>query len=196
MADDGRRLALVYNYYRTYDPSTGRYLESDPIGLAARLNTYSYVGNMPTMRIDPLGLFEVRAHYIKTPAGVKTQFEISFDPLSEAPAGAALWLAKKAKRARDLARRLDTKPVGPKRPWDDFVECGIYDEELKASYDEWFGDKNRLSRDELLDFLNTHRDRSEELRQLYGKPENILDQAEVNAQQHPFYEHIFNETRR
>ena len=51
-----------YNYYRTYDPSTGRYLESDPIGLAAGPNTYSYVENMPTMRIDPLGLFGLAGH--------------------------------------------------------------------------------------------------------------------------------------
>ena len=40
---------VLYNYYRTYDPSTGRYLESDPIGLVAGLNTYSYVENMPTI---------------------------------------------------------------------------------------------------------------------------------------------------
>ena len=46
----------VYNYFRTYDPSTGRYLESDPIGSAAGLNTYSCVGNMPTMHTDRLGL--------------------------------------------------------------------------------------------------------------------------------------------
>lgn len=47
---------LVYNYYRTYDPATGRYLESDPIGLVAGLNTYAYVGNMPTTYVDPFGL--------------------------------------------------------------------------------------------------------------------------------------------
>jgi uncharacterized protein RhaS with RHS repeats len=52
----------VYNYYRTYDPSTGRYLESDPIGLAAGLNTYSYVSNMPTMQVDPFGLFGTAGH--------------------------------------------------------------------------------------------------------------------------------------
>jgi RHS repeat-associated protein len=53
---------VVYNYYRTYDPSTGRYLESDPIGLVAGLNTYSYVSNMPTMRFDPFGLDELGIH--------------------------------------------------------------------------------------------------------------------------------------
>jgi uncharacterized protein RhaS with RHS repeats len=48
--------ALNQNYFRDYDPQTGRYVESDPIGLKAGINTYSYVRDNPTMYRDLFGL--------------------------------------------------------------------------------------------------------------------------------------------
>jgi RHS repeat-associated protein len=54
---------LNYNYYRDYDPATGRYLQSDPIGLLGGMNSYTYAGGNPMAAIDPLGLI----HYNKPP---------------------------------------------------------------------------------------------------------------------------------
>jgi RHS repeat-associated protein len=51
-----RETGLHYNYYRDYDPQTGRYLQADPIGLAGGTNLYGYVGSMPIRFVDPYGL--------------------------------------------------------------------------------------------------------------------------------------------
>ena len=46
---------LHYNVYRFYDPSLGRYLSQDPLGLGPAPNPVAYVDN-PLAAADPLGL--------------------------------------------------------------------------------------------------------------------------------------------
>lgn len=48
---------LNYNGARYYESATGRYVQSDPMGMfSGQWSTYAYVDNGPLARIDPLGL--------------------------------------------------------------------------------------------------------------------------------------------
>ena len=47
---------LHYNYFRDYDPSLGRYVQSDPIGMFAGMNLYAYANNNSLKYFDSFGL--------------------------------------------------------------------------------------------------------------------------------------------
>ena len=61
---------LHYNRFRYYDPSSGRFVSQDPIGLLGGGNLYAYVDN-PNSFVDELGLKSRQPNYGQTGCGLK-----------------------------------------------------------------------------------------------------------------------------
>ncbi|MCC6295976.1 MAG: RHS repeat-associated core domain-containing protein [Pseudomonadales bacterium] len=58
---------LNYNYFRDYDPATGRYVESDPIGLNGGISTFAYSDSRSLNLVDPSGLCTYECNNSKPP---------------------------------------------------------------------------------------------------------------------------------
>ena len=65
---------------RYYNPSSGRFLQRDPIGILGGLNVYAYVGNNPVVGIDPSGKvsFGIGINFGVHLGFFNLQFEISY----------------------------------------------------------------------------------------------------------------------
>ena len=74
---------LFYNYFRDYDPETGQYVESDPIGLDGGLNTYGYVEGNPVTYVDFFGL--------RTQGAICSRSTVGFEIISFNPCGGGGW---------------------------------------------------------------------------------------------------------
>ena len=58
---------LFYNYFRSYQPTQGRYTQGDPIGLGGGLNRFGYANQNALSYSDPLGLYTEVIRWANSP---------------------------------------------------------------------------------------------------------------------------------
>jgi RHS repeat-associated protein len=68
---------LHQNWMRDYDPTTGRYLQADPLGLIDGANVYGYVRQNPGRYVDPRGEFGVLGALLGAGGSLGLQFGIN-----------------------------------------------------------------------------------------------------------------------
>jgi RHS repeat-associated protein len=119
---------LHYNGRRDYDPVTGRYVESDPIGLRGGLNTYSYVRANPLGGIDPSGLLRIGASCESRRAQIEEAERQVRKKLEECSGQCAAGGTScvKCENVERLKQKLDRSIVDCKTTWAG-EECGYGD---------------------------------------------------------------------
>ena len=75
---------LAYNFWRDYDSSIGRYIQSDIVGLDSGLNTYLYSNADPLAYFDPDGLYPQRDNGNRRPGHSQQDMVCTLGPLGRA----------------------------------------------------------------------------------------------------------------
>lgn len=121
---------LHYNYFRDYEPGTGRYVQSDPIGLLGGVNTYSYVYQNVINYTDKKGLGRDKPGPWHPPNNVKTKCRPSDDC---ATLNAKIWVLEKMIHSHSGWDRKVPAPRGGSRHkieidqlWRQLSECQYY----------------------------------------------------------------------
>jgi RHS repeat-associated protein len=79
---EGQRDAggLMYMRNRYYDPATGQFTQTDPIGIAGGLNTYGFAGGDPVSHADPYGLCKVDVNFNRIGTGYHHAYIVTTAP--------------------------------------------------------------------------------------------------------------------
>jgi len=99
-------LSFLHVGFRWYEPSSGRFIQRDPIGIFGGTNVYVYVGNGPLTRVDPTGLTSIFDDIEDVLEGV-----INGPPMATAGAGAGAGMAANYKWRLGIGRLLNRSAV-------------------------------------------------------------------------------------
>jgi len=134
-----RETELHYNYFRDYNPKTGRYVQADPIGLeSGDMNLYAYVQNNPLSFIDDFGLAKLitKGQYaIIGPESHEGQSHVHWGTKSNPRSGGAVYEDGTCrhgddppKKVVDMIRKLTGWPLSN---FDSFVPFIVFDWQLQ-----------------------------------------------------------------